>query len=248
MIQRTATETIGFARPPMEIVTALKVEERALALRGGLVLGARLLAVLIAIGAVSCLGPLGPLAREASFAWIDASRWLLAAVLLGWTALRLYLFAGVIDAETRNAAANVSAYIQEWQDATLAAYTGARGLVETRSYTETDLRVSNPAQFIAAAVAVFLAARRGQKAWTVERLREGLYLNDSGGATFLGRFTEDEALAFAQALASARVIEGRRPKVAGQLADVTAEQYLERIVPLARKLGGRAAYAGGEEE
>jgi hypothetical protein len=123
-----------------------------------------------------------------------------------------------------------------------------RGQVETRTYTETDLRVSRPADFLAAAVAVYLAARRGAKPWTVESLRQGLYLDDGGGSTLVGRFTEAEAMAFGKALAEARVVVGRRPKAAGQLAELDADQFLRQIAPVARKLHGRPSGGEGGEE
>lgn len=247
MIQRTATHTIGFAAPPMEIVQALRIAEKDLAIRSGIALLARLLSAGALTAAVSGLGALAPLVARLWWLggapdgpWIDALRWLVFALAFASAGWWLHQFAESTGATITNAQADYGTYIDEWQRAALDAYKSTRGQVETRTYTETDLRVSHPKDFLAAAVATFLSARSGEKSYTVEALKRGLYLGDGGGSVLIGRFTEAEAMAFGKALAEARVIVGRRPKSAGQLAEMDLETFVVALLPKIRQLNGRA--------
>ena len=257
MYSRTATQTIGFAAPPMEVAQALRLTPRETAIRGGLAIAARLLSAGSALAAVGCAGGVLSLIWPSSIfdvtegvSWYTAmAMWAIGVIVFGLGAWRLYEFAEETDKALTTAMRNYNVFVQEWQDAALEAYKHHRGQVETRTYTESDLRVSQPKDFLATAVAVFVSSRRsGARTYTVEALKRGVFLDDGTGTTLLGRMTEAEALAFGQALSQARVITGRRHKAAGQLADVDLETFVEMVIPVIRKLHGRGDVYDGEVE
>jgi len=122
-----------------------------------------------------------------------------------------------------------------WQAQILEERRAAGGVVRVESESEWNLTASDPRDLLLVAIACYWQAQRGTPApWSVRNMRR-LEISTGSGSTLIGEASEDQARAFAQLLERAGIITGRRERSAGELAINTADELIERIMPLLRK-------------
>lgn len=126
---------------------------------------------------------------------------------------------------------------QDWHNAALDTWYANAGQVVEETQTEWALRSDDPRHVLLfAMVCYWQATRRRQAApWSIQQARR-FELHDDRGATLIGETSEDQARLFGDLLARAGIIVGRGERKAGQLAVATADELLDRIVPLLRRI------------
>lgn len=222
----TKTTTTAPAPSPFSL------DERVTPVRGGLFTGGMLLGVLLfGIGAaVARLGLSEPIEYRDMGGWI----WL-------FIGLALVVAGGAVFVLALSSLWSLARYEvkarQLWTEQVLSERQQHGGVITQESETEWTLSASDPRDLLLVAIACYWQSKyRGQDApWSVRSLRR-LEISDGQGSTFIGEASEAQARQLAEVLSQARIISGRREKSAGRLAVADADELLELVVPMLRKV------------
>lgn len=249
------TQTVATQRPFMETAEAMRVQPREQAVRGALVLAAYAVGGILALlGSLCGVGLLTHLSRVVG-PYFDRPGW---AGAIGWGAVWLvgivtfvagarwcFVYAYETRCDLTERLQRFNKYVDDWHKKSTTAYDERRGVAEHRTYTRLELNPRRPADFFAASVALRMQLK-GDGRPSIDMLREGLYLVDDGGRLLLGTFTERDAALILSALAVDEngVIVGRGPKRSGRLADMSWEDYLERVAASARRIAHTPDWSG----
>lgn len=134
---------------------------------------------------------------------------------------------------------SISSYYQRLDDyhtANLEALS-IQPVVELEEVSEWSLRSDDPRHLLLFAIGIYWqTTRRNQAApWSVTNAKR-VELHSDRGTTLLGETTEQQARQLADLLSRAGVITGRSERKAGQLAVADADELLERVIPLLRRV------------
>lgn len=228
---REYTKVSAPAPPPVDL-NDKTTPARAALLAGGMVVGAVLFGLGVALTRLGDVGP-GELRDVGGWAWLlmGAAIAVAGGVVFGLSLVALVTLVWY-ELESR----------RTWQAQVLWERRQHLGLVTQETYRSTDLVVSDPRHVLAAAVALYWQARYRQqdRPWSVRELRRLEVFTDRS-ATLIGTCSEHQARQLADVLTRAGIIAGRGPRSAGELAVTDADELLERLMPVLARLPAVAA-------